>query len=345
MASSTRKKASSRSTRTRTQLKEEFDNIREDVAGAEETDRVSAELAKTEKNRVRQAIGLISVDSAVQRVTSLGLDLQRALSGVQEQLVAEVKELEDVRKAVEFESQELTRLFNIDVAAASLEALVREYAEKEATFQSKVDQAAVEWARQEEARQRQYRADTDALSQTRLREKEQYEYSKQQERRRVEEDFQDKMRALAKENEVKQELLHKSWQAREDVIRENESEFVGYKNQVHAFPEQLRKEKEAAVAIATNSLKKDLTHAFELERRDMASKNALLEQRIVASDADKLVMAATIRDLQLKLEAANKQVENIAIKSVESVSGQIAMAKMQETIAAGTSNGGSRTKS
>ena len=100
-----------------------------DKEKAEET--VKGPLVVAEEERViREAVREVSPDTVAQRITTLGLDLSKTLSMLAEKLNGEVKLLDDVRRAVTLETQELERLHGRDVVASSLEELLEEYREK-----------------------------------------------------------------------------------------------------------------------------------------------------------------------------------------------------------------------
>jgi colicin import membrane protein len=123
----TKAKAPVRPKRTKTEIQREFDEIREQSAEARESaDPKIEEASRRHDSEVREAVEGVTVESAVQRITGLGLDISKALGGLSGKLSEEVQLLASVREAVALERQELTRLHKIDVAATALDQLVQD---------------------------------------------------------------------------------------------------------------------------------------------------------------------------------------------------------------------------
>src|SRR5512138_267075 len=100
--------------RTRAEVEKEFSQLRTEVEQNREDFNAKAdEASRLHQTEVRQGVEGISVDGVVQRISSLSLEVTKALAGLSEQLVDEVKRLELVREAVELENRNLQRFHQI----------------------------------------------------------------------------------------------------------------------------------------------------------------------------------------------------------------------------------------
>ncbi len=120
MAVSRSSKTAPRPKRAKAEVQKEFAEIqREMEAAAESADAKGDGLAKAKEAEVRQEVEGLTGEGVIERTSSLGLEVTRALAGLSEKLVQEVGRLASVREAVELERRELERLHKIDVAAAA----------------------------------------------------------------------------------------------------------------------------------------------------------------------------------------------------------------------------------
>jgi F0F1-type ATP synthase membrane subunit b/b' len=122
-------KAPARAKRSRAEVQREFEEVQEQVEQARESaDPKSEEAGRQRESEVRAAVENVTVESVVQRLSGLGLEVNKALSGIAAKLTEEVQLLGSVREAVALEREEIEHLHKIDVAATALDQLVADYA-------------------------------------------------------------------------------------------------------------------------------------------------------------------------------------------------------------------------
>jgi colicin import membrane protein len=93
-AARTTKNPARASSRAKTDVQEEFDEIQTEVAEHAPPDLKMVETARLREAEGRASIDGISVERVVQKISGLGLEISRALTQVSEQLVDQVNELE-----------------------------------------------------------------------------------------------------------------------------------------------------------------------------------------------------------------------------------------------------------
>jgi len=103
--------------------------------GIEPTNKGFADIRETE---VRRGVEDVTVENVVQRISGLGLEVSKSLSGISARLVEEVNLLASVREAVALERKDLERLHKIDVAATALDQLVEDYARRKQELESEI---------------------------------------------------------------------------------------------------------------------------------------------------------------------------------------------------------------
>jgi colicin import membrane protein len=313
------------------EVEKEFAEIREEVVAARETaDRKAEDLSKLRETEIRQAVGGISVEGVVQRISSLGLEVSRALSDLSEKLVDEVNRLASIREAVELERSELERLHKIDVAATSLDQLVQDYARKKEELE--VETAAQRAAWEEEVRQteRERKEQDENLKKQRQREIEEYEYKKALERKKTQDKYEEEIKLREKQNNERQEALEKSWQQREAALKEKEEEFACLKRESEEFPVRLQKASEQAAAEATRAAGQKFEQQVLLLKKEGEAERRLADLQIKTLEDAGSRQSAQIAALQKQLDEAKQQVQEIAVKAIEGASGARALSHINQ---------------
>src|SRR5262245_40313269 len=99
-------KLSPKPRRSRPEIEREFEQIQQQ--GSEERQMADPKLEAVRTGReaeIRAAVDGITVESVVQKISGLGLEVSKSLASVSEQLVQEVERLAAVRGAVALEQK------------------------------------------------------------------------------------------------------------------------------------------------------------------------------------------------------------------------------------------------
>ena len=211
--------------RSKADVQQEFLKIREEVATTREARNAKVEeAAKLKEAEVRQAVDVLSVEGVAQSISALSIQISKALAEVSDDLIAEVQRLATIRAAVALERAELERLHKIDITATALDQLVQDYDSKSLALETEMSARRAAWDAEIKARERAEKEYDENLKKQRQRETEEYEYKKTIDRKKIQEKYDEDIRALEKKNREKQEALEKSWREREGAIKEREAE-------------------------------------------------------------------------------------------------------------------------
>jgi colicin import membrane protein len=317
----TSKPARARPRKSRAQAEEEFSALEKEVTEQEPIEPIVAEHEERHRRELLQSVEAITVEGVTQRIAGLSVEVTRALGQVAEQLVEQVHELERVREVVALEKEELERLHRIDVAATAVNALVADYAAKREQQNSEQEAARATWAQEERAREQQRKEQEESLRKSRERENDDYEYKKMLERKKAQDKFDEQLQKLEKQNRERQEALEKDWKQREETLKEREAELTELRAQVEGFPARLAREVESAVAAAVDNLKREHETRVQLLTKDFESSSRVSALHVKALEEQLPRQAAQIADLQQQLQLAKQQVQEIAIKALDSAAG------------------------
>jgi hypothetical protein len=287
-------------------------------------------VAKLHAAEVRQAVDGLSVDTVVQRISALNLDVSKALSGLSEQLLEEVGRLAAVREAVELEKNELARLHQLDVAATALDQLVEDYARRKQELEDEIAARRRAWEEEARTTERERKEQEDNLKKQRQREIDDYEYKKALERKKAQDKYEEEMRLLERKNQEKQEALEKSWQLRESALREREEEVARLRKEAEQFPERLQREIERASTEAARQAESRFAQQILVLQKDAEADKRLAELTVKSLESTIARQSEQIAALQKQLDEAKQQVQDIAVKAIEGASGARALAHINQ---------------
>lgn len=322
MAATTKKTIARPAKRTKAEVENEFAQVRAQIEEArQDASPKLDEIADLREAEVRQAVEGVSIEAVVQRISGLGLDINKALAGLSEQLTAEAGRLAAVREAVELEKRDLRRLHQMDVAATALDQLVQDYARQKQDLEHEIAVQRAAWEEQTGALERERKEQEESLRKQRQREAEDFEYKKALERKKAQDKYEEEMRLLEKKNQEKQEALEKTWQQRETALREQEIELKRLREEAGQFPARLEKEVQRATAETTRLTEARFEHQILVLEKDAQTEKRLAELRIKTLEDTLDRQAAQMAALQKQMDEAKQQVQDIAVKAIEGASG------------------------
>jgi colicin import membrane protein len=320
-----------RAKRTKTEIQREFDEIQEQSADARESaDPKIEEASRRHEVEVREAVEGATVESVVQRISGLGLEISKALSGLSGKLTEEVQLLASVREAVGLERKELDRLHNIDVAATALDQLVQDYARQKQELETEIAARRATWEEEAARADRERKEQEEALKKQRQREGEDFEYKKTQERKKAQDKYDEEIRLQEKKNQEKQEALEKSWQLREAALKEREEELAGLRKEAEAFPKRLETEAAAAAERARREAETRLQQETLVMKKDAEAEKRFGDLRVKTLEETVAHQQAQIAALEKQLADAKQQVQDIAVKAIEGASGARALSHINQ---------------
>lgn len=323
--------ATARPRRSKADVQQEFLKIREEVAATREGRNAKVEEAATLREaQLRHAVDGLSVEGVAQSISALSVQISKALAEVSDDLIAEVQRLATIREAVALESEELQRLHKIDIAATALDQLVQEYDSKKQALEAEVSARRAAWDAEVKARERAEKEYDENLKKQRQRETEEYEYKKILDRKKMQDKYDEEMRALENKNREKQEALEKDWQEREGAIKEREEEYLRLQQEVGSFSSRLQAETARAGSEATQQTEQRFEQQMLLMTKEREADRRLAEFQIQTLQENVARQTAQIAALQKQLDDAKQQVQDIAVKAIEGASGARALAHVNQ---------------
>ena len=325
------KTAPGRPRRSRTEVQDEFDKIKEQAEREKaELNPKAEELSRQKEVELREAVKETTQDNIVRKIASLGLEVSKSLSELSSKLSAEAGLLDTLRDAVSLERKELERLHKADVCAAAFDQMIADYGQRKQALEAEIAQARGQWAGETERREAEQEEFEENLKKQRAREKEEYEYQKAVERKKDQDSYEESQRLLERKNKDKQEALEKAWQAREAALKEREDELNRLRKETADFPARLAKETEKAVAEALKAAEGKHSQELLLLGKDAEAERRVSELKIKSLEELAARQCVQIETLGQRLEEAKKQVQDIAIKAIDGASGAKALSHVSQ---------------
>ncbi|MCA1992384.1 MAG: hypothetical protein LDL41_10150 [Coleofasciculus sp. S288] len=271
---------------------------------------------------------IYTIDSLVK----LQLGFGSAVSELSERLTSEAAKLEELQRSVTEETQQLKELHDVeDIKEDTLDSLIQTYEDNSKAFQEEINQSreALDqeiqelkkaWEKEQEEHKRQIKERNDEQSKIRQRDAQEYDYELALRRSLDNEAYEQQQKSLYKQLEETKQTQEKQWTEREKAIAEREQKFEELKTKVEAF----EKEKEAAIKKAKEEGKGIANYQVkvkaDLQNKEIDGNKRFYELRVHSLEQTIQNQEARIQHLSKQLDAALKQVQDLAVKAIEGAS-------------------------
>lgn len=268
-----------------------------------------AVIKKEEEKVLEKTAGYVP-ENLESEINSLKKKIQLNLEGAQEQLIAESGKLSDIRKAIEIETKRLEEIYNIKLAADTLQVLIADLEAKKKELE-----------KQRFEEENILREEISSKKKEWEREQEEYKYNLKLERKKEEDQY-----------NLVQEKKQSEWQAgidkkeaeiseRENEANKKTEEIESIKKQIEEFPKKL----ESAVNETKEKVQRLMQKDFDTEKRIFDQKSisdkAMFESKIENLQEAIKSQSAEIISLKKSLAESNQRAQDLATTIVENVSG------------------------
>ncbi len=276
-------------------------------------------------------------ENVIKSVADLQVAVSKALKDLTGKMIAESNKLADLRAAVDLESLKLKELRDIEYQVNTLAALIETQAERKTTFEeemahhrealaAEISAKREEWKKEQQVYESSVKERDLSLKKQRERDEEEYNYKLSVERRKEAAQHEAQKAKLELELEEKREKVERELAERKAALAAQENELVELRKRVERFPREL----EEAVKKADSSVRAALKQQYDFDTQ-LVNKDVDAEKRVSAlkiSNLEELLakQQLQIADLSKQLQASTRQVQEMAVKAIESASGTKARA-------------------
>jgi hypothetical protein len=318
------------------QLVEEKKEIEAQVKNSQKQATVTApaativkEVVKSEPRTIMNAAPIQDkVNNTISSLDSLQLGFGAAVSELSEKLTTEAAKLAEIREGVTAEITDLQTLHSLEVDEDTFEELIESYEtsskafgeelrERQEAAQQEVQSLTKAWNKEQEQTGIAVKERIELDRKNSQREVQEYKYTLDLQRKLDREQYEQQQAALYYELAETKEVQEKVWTEREVALAEREKTFNETKAKVAAFVQDKEKAVEKArgegkgIATYQAKIKSDL-YAKEVE-----GQKRFYEGRIESLEDTISNQGERLNSLSKQLEAALKQVQDLAVKAIE----------------------------
>lgn len=301
-----------------------------------------AEAKKAAEQALVRKASSYSVESVVKGLAELKLSLNKTLTDLSNMILEEANKLKEVQQAIAMEEKNLEEIFDIQVAAETLDMLIRTHEEKKRSLEEEIATSREQWAKEQERHEIAVKEREADLKKEREREEKEYAYNLALSRRKDKDVYEEEKAALKKALKEEKEKQERNLAERAAALAAQEEEVTELRAKVAAFPAELAKAIEKAAKEGIASAEKQAKQKAELLAKEIEGERKVAELRIKALEDLCAKQAAEIDKLNKQLNRATSQVENIAVKVIESGSGFKTSNAVGKIVAEQTKSAGER---
>jgi len=267
---------------------------------------------------ILESVRDLTLDSVSGAVSTTQVEVQKALADLSGKLAEQFQVLQGIESAIQLKRDELKALHQIEATATTLDEL-----------EAEIRKQRLAWEEEQAATKRLVAEQQSERNKQRVREEDDYQYKTAQAHRKLEDAFAASMGQQEKANREKQEQLEKQWGEREAELKRRETELAELRSFKENTPETIKKEVNGAVAVATNSVKKEYETKMVLAAKDSETEKRLSEQQISALQDTIKKQQSQLEDFKAQIEQAHRDVKDISAKALDSASGRATSEALQ----------------
>ncbi|MDY6784300.1 MAG: hypothetical protein SW833_17425 [Cyanobacteriota bacterium] len=287
------------------------------------------EEAQKEKNReLLEAASTYTVDSIVNGMAVLQLDFGSIIADLSERLSAESSKLEELKRAIAVETENLDRLRKIRLVADALYILRQEHQEKIATLTEdatrsseaiakEMVQARKVWEKEEAEFETNVAEAAERLAKQREQEAADYQYEIQRERKVEMDEYEEEKRLQERTLQESDREKEKGWIEREKFLADRRAEFEANQKKIEGFEEELKKAYIKAKEDAIKDADRDAKVKAELIEKEWQASEAGYQLKIESLEAVIERQIAQVAELTAQLQAATRQAQQLAMQAFQ----------------------------
>lgn len=292
------------------------------------------EAEKAQNQQVLETASQYTADSIVRGLADLQIEFGSIITNLSGRLSAETTKLDELKRAIAFETQHFQELQQTRVVADALHILTQEHQEKlkdleqqasrdRETLEKEITEAHKAWQQEQEEFAAAQTESQELLTRERQRQEEEYQYETERSRTIATDDYEAKKRQIERELQETAQAKEKDWSEREHILQANQTQLETYRQKAESFPteleEAIKKSREEGIREVNQEAK---VKADLFEKEWEATKQAY-ELQIQSLEAKIQKQTEQITEISNQLQAAMRQAQDLAMRAFESSSNRM----------------------
>jgi hypothetical protein len=312
--------------------------VKEQEAALSPARRAAQELREREALETASAV---TVEQALRSIGDLKLTVDSTIDQVGQLLVEQAKKLTAVQESVGIKARELSRLYDLEIAADTLATLIGDHEQRKAQFEQdaaarksqferETQESRAAWEKETVRIKEELATERARASKEWQREEEEYEYALKTKRSREQEEYTKRKQALEAQLTDARARQEKELAERDAALAVREKDLVDLRARVAAVPGELDRAVAQAREEATKVAEDRARHEAALQTKDAEATEKLLGQRIETLELMLKEKDSRIEQIQAEIRDASVKVREIAVKAIEGASGASALTRVSE---------------
>lgn len=285
------------------------------------------EEAEKEKNRADlETVSQYTADSIVRGLADLQLEFGNIVSGLSTRLTTETSKLDDIKRAIATETENLQELQQTRVVADALYLLTQEHQENlrfleqrstsdRETLEKEIGESRKIWQREQEEFDLTVSENNELHQRDRTKQEEDYGYDSERSRIIARDDYEETKRQIEREVEETTQAKAKNWTEREQTLAANQGLLEEYQRKAAAFPNELgeaiKKAREEGIRDASQEAK----IKADLVEKEWESTKLGYDLQIQSLDAKIQKQTEQISEITTQLQTALRQAQELAMRA------------------------------
>lgn len=303
---------------TKTEILDAYNELLEKLKSKETNLKTQQQKEETKETtlKVKEQNG----DKIIQDIASLKTKVSSVLDQVENLLLDEFRKVENFSKVSASEEIKLQNIFQISHEAESLEAIIQAHKLKKEELEAEMSESRERWKMEREKMKLEYEEWKNDWQKTRTREEEEYAYNLNLSRKKEEDAYLVKKAKMESDLEEWKMNVESALLKREANMGEKEQEYRLLKEKAENFDKEL----ELAIKNAIEKTEKELTKTFDFEKKlmqqEVEGNKKLWEQSLLSLKQKNNDLENQLKDFTQKLDVANLQVKEMALKALDASS-------------------------
>jgi hypothetical protein len=270
----------------------------------------------------------LSTEGIAREVGNLRSEIGKVLIELSDRMEEEIGKYLHIKRAVEAREQELKELTEIEKEALSLAALLEaqkerrerfdaEMSEKKQFLEAEIASTRAAWKEEQKGHEAEIQAREAVDKKKREREAEEYTYAFERQKRLAQEQFEYEKARMERETQMRREELERDLTAREQALKEKESELDELRAKAAASAAELAAAVDKAVKETTDRLTRESEAREALLKKGFEGEQKVLQSRIDSLQQTAKEQLQQIARLSAQIEKSYGQVQEIAVKAIE----------------------------
>ncbi len=315
---------------SKSQILQNFQEILADKKKIEskvETKEQSAEKAKNKQ--LLEVASTYTIDSIVKGLADLQLDFGSITSGLSEKLKQESSKLDELKRAIEIEAEQLQQLQQIRVVADAFHILNEEHQEKLTVLEQNAanqreilekdtTQKRKIWGKEQQEFEAAVQEKTAFTIKQRLGEAADYQYDLQRQRKIETDAYEETKRTSERDLQESTREKEKNWVEREKLLSDNQAEFEKNQTKATGFEEELKQAYVKAKEEAIQEVSREAKVKADLVDKEWEGSKQGYELKVQSLQQTIERQTEQIAEISAQLQATMKQSQDLAMKAFAS---------------------------